>query len=74
MAARLAEAGHQDICLLERGKEWVPGDFPDQFGGLLKNLCRPGNPLGLFYYQLNKEIDVLRGCGLGGTSLINANK
>ncbi len=73
VAARLAEAGHQDICLLERGKEWVPGDFPDQFGGLLKNLRRPGNPLGLFDYQLNKEIDVLRGCGLGGTSLINAN-
>jgi len=27
LAARLAERGKR-VCLLERGREWAPGDFP----------------------------------------------
>ena len=27
-AARLAASGHE-VCILERGKEWIPGEFPD---------------------------------------------
>ncbi len=76
MAARLAQAGVPQICVLERGKEWLPGDFPDSLGELADNLRLsnlPANRLGLFDYMLNSEIDVLRGNGLGGTSLINAN-
>lgn len=32
-----------------------------------------GSPTALFDYRVNPEIDILMGCGLGGTSLINAN-
>ena len=36
-AARLAESG-QPVCLLERGREWQPGDFPDTLKGLSGNV------------------------------------
>ena len=29
-ASRCARAG-QSVCVLERGKEWLPGDFPETF-------------------------------------------
>ena len=29
-ASRCARAG-QAVCVLERGKEWVPGEFPETF-------------------------------------------
>ena len=32
-----------------------------------------GNALGLADIRMYKEVDVVLGCGLGGTSLINAN-
>lgn len=69
-AARLAEAGHS-VCVFERGKEWQPGDFPDTLGELGGNFRRDARPLGLIDYQACKDIDVLKGNGLGGTSLIN---
>src|SRR6476659_11244576 len=68
-AARLAEAG-RPVCLLERGREWIPGEFPDTGKGLAAAVRRKSNPLGLFDYYLCKDIDVLKGSGLGGTSLI----
>lgn len=71
-AARLAERGHS-VCILERGKEWQPGDFPDTFGELSGNLRSKKNPLGLIDYYLCTDIDVLKGNGLGGTSLVNLN-
>ena len=71
-AARLAEKGHA-VCVLERGKEWHPGDFPDTFKELAGNLRSRKNPLGLIDYYLCTDIDVLKGNGLGGTSLVNLN-
>lgn len=71
-AARLAEAGHE-VCLLERGREWVPGEFPDSAGAFAKAVRRKGSPLGLFDLYLCNDIDVLKGNGLGGGSLINAS-
>ncbi|MEM7354576.1 MAG: GMC family oxidoreductase [Acidobacteriota bacterium] len=72
IAARLAEQGHS-VCLLERGKEWQPGDFPDSFKELAGNVRSKGNPLALIDYYLCDDIDVLKGNGLGGTSLLNLN-
>jgi len=72
----------QRICMLERGKEWIPGSFPDTFanvfGGARANLNGPTRgqvtkPLGLFNLMMNDEVNVLTGNGLGGGSLINAS-
>src|SRR5688500_10586656 len=78
MAARLARAG-QLVCVLERGRELQPGDYPDSPGGVLREiqLDTPAghffSPTGLYDFRVNDEINVFLGCGLGGTSLINAN-
>ena len=71
-AARLAERG-LPVCLLERGKEWHPGDFPDTLRGLGGAVRNKNQPLGYVDYYFCDGIDVLKGSGLGGTSLINAN-
>ena len=77
-ASRLARAGQQ-VCLLERGKEFLPGDFPDTELEAMEQLqldtCegKIGSPTGLYNIHVNKEQNVVVGCGLGGTSLINAN-
>ena len=71
-AARLAAAGYE-VCILERGREWGVGEFPDRLEQVIAQVRRDGNPLGLYDYRITRDIDVLIGCGLGGTSLINAN-
>ncbi len=74
LAARLARAG-RSLCVLERGKEWMPGDFPTTDMELSDAVRNPIlNPLGLidFNTPLRADLDVIAGCGLGGTSLINA--
>jgi len=71
-AARLAAAGHE-VCLLERGQEWIPGSFPDSARGIVQNLLGNKRPLGLYEYHSFSDINVFQGSGLGGTSLINAN-
>jgi cholesterol oxidase len=67
---------------LERGREWIPGTFPDTFQDAARQtrqkIFGPGkgdidNPLGLFHLKFNREINTLSGSGLGGTSLINAS-
>ncbi|QEG21112.1 GMC family oxidoreductase N-terminal domain-containing protein [Mariniblastus fucicola] len=84
MAAKLSQHLRDDqrICILERGKEWVPGTFPDTFANV-SNLSRANiagptrgqvtQPLGLFNVMFNDEVNVLSGSGLGGGSLINAS-
>jgi cholesterol oxidase len=71
VAARLARG--RSLCLLERGREWIPGTFPDEPDEVVRELRSALNPLGLYDYRLYDDVDVLIGCGLGGTSLINAN-
>ncbi|MEZ4361367.1 MAG: GMC family oxidoreductase [Kofleriaceae bacterium] len=77
-ASRLARAG-QRVVVLERGKEWRTGDFPQTplQGAAQMQVDDPdghdGSRTGLYDFRLNREVDVLVGCGLGGTSLINAN-
>lgn len=76
-AARLAraQAGGKSlsVCVLERGKEWPVGTFPDTFDGLLRNARSSANPLGLYELLNYNDIGVIKGSGLGGTSLVNAN-
>src|SRR3954469_24937418 len=80
-AARLAEAGAR-VVVLERGREFALGGakpFPETSAQIRDNVQIDGGPfsrhhrLGLYNFHLNRDLDVLVGCGLGGTSLINAN-
>ncbi|MBI3282332.1 MAG: GMC family oxidoreductase [Acidobacteria bacterium] len=77
-ASRMARAGRL-VCLLERGRELQPGEYPGneieaaaetQIDG---PLGRFGPAAGLYDFRVNNEIGVFQGCGLGGTSLVNAN-
>lgn len=75
-AARLATANldrKRSICILERGKERQPGDFPEQPLDVTRELRSDLNPLGLYELLTYPDISVIKGSGLGGTSLINAN-
>ena len=76
-ASRAARAG-QGVCLLERGREFQPGEYPDT---LARGACelqvdgadvQLGSPTGLYDFHMGQDINVFRGCGLGGTSLVNA--
>src|SRR5213593_2876596 len=77
-ASRLARAG-QSVCLLERGQELRPGEFPDTAGEAVREtqLDLPtghvGSRTSLYDIRVNDDINVFMGCGLGGTSLVNAN-
>ncbi|HEV8377068.1 MAG TPA: alpha/beta fold hydrolase [Candidatus Polarisedimenticolia bacterium] len=77
-ASRLARAG-QRVCVLERGREFQPGEYPDTEAEALHEMqvsgpgIRKGSPTGLYDFRLNRDINVFVGCGLGGTSLVNAN-
>jgi cholesterol oxidase len=77
-ASRLARAG-QDVCVLERGREFMPGEFPDTQVELVRETQTQtaaghvGSRTALVDVHLHRDMNVLVGCGLGGTSLINAN-
>jgi cholesterol oxidase len=81
LAARLAQAfwaGHgRDnrlrIVLLERGKEWLPGSFPDSLHEAVNEFYSSRRPLGLYDFRPQPQLGVMAGNGLGGTSLVNAN-
>lgn len=77
-ASRLSRMGYR-VAVLERGREFLPGDFPKtliesqrefqaSFGSK-----RIGSSTALFDLRAGRDVHVVVGCGLGGTSLINAN-
>ena len=77
-ATRLAQAGAK-VVVLERGREFEHGKFPSSGVDILQQ-CEfngrtlpGGQPPGLFDFRIGSDLNVLVGCGLGGTSLINAN-
>jgi cholesterol oxidase len=75
-AARLATANvspRPSVCVLERGREWPIGSFPDTLPEILRERRGPLNPLGLYDLLTFPDISVIKGNGLGGTSLVNAN-
>jgi len=79
-AARFARAGYR-VCILERGREYVPGEFPNQLSELAGQVRfrradwgnRVANPLGMFDINVGPEVAMLTGNALGGGSQINAN-
>ena len=78
-ASRLARAGQQ-VCILERGREFQPGDYPNRTPQALAEMqshtpdCpQIGSRTGLYDFHISPDINVFVGCGLGGTSLVNAN-
>jgi cholesterol oxidase len=85
-AARLAGRTRADgsplrVWVLERGREYLPGSFPETTeqlpshlrasGASLKRVT--GNAMGLFDLRIGGDMTVIAGNGLGGGSLINAN-
>ena len=76
-ASRLARAGRQ-VCILERGREFQPGEYPDTELEAMHQMqvdapnAHAGSRTGLYDMRVNDGITVFQGCGLGGTSLINA--
>jgi cholesterol oxidase len=77
MASRLARAGKK-VCLVERGAEKLPGEYPDSAVSAADDWQLHtaddfiGNEQGLYELHVDDDINVFKGCGLGGTSLINA--
>ena len=77
-ASRLSRAGRK-VCLLERGREIQPGEYPNTLLAATEELQvhdpdgHIGSRTGLFDLHVNAQQNVVVGCGLGGTSLINAN-
>ena len=77
-ASRMARAG-RSVCVLERGREFMAGDYPrTPFQGTENvqyntAVAQIGSPLALLEVHVNEDVNAVVGCGLGGTSLINAN-
>lgn len=78
MACRLAEAGWQ-VTVLERGVQRVSGEFPERLREVRANSQvrirggrRRGAETALFDVRVGRDVSVLQGAGVGGTSLINA--
>ncbi|EQC44861.1 GMC family oxidoreductase N-terminal domain-containing protein [Bacteriovorax sp. Seq25_V] len=77
VAQRMSEEyPNASICVLERGKEFNPGDFPKKITDMATAVRSSVNPNGLIDQTLGKDdegdLDIISANGLGGTSLINA--
>ena len=81
VAAACLAGTDRKVVVLERGREYAPGEFPVGLGEVPGHVRfhradgdEPiGYPDALFDIRIGKDMDVLVGSGLGGTSLINAN-
>ncbi|HTJ15090.1 MAG TPA: GMC family oxidoreductase [Dinghuibacter sp.] len=76
-ASRLSRAG-LTVGLLEKGKEFQPGQYPDDIAQACEEMQvhapdKPAVSNGLYEFHIGPDISVFKGCGLGGTSLVNAN-
>lgn len=69
------------VVMLERGREFAPGEFPESLGDLPGEVRFHrhedndffGDADALFDFRINKDVSVLIANGLGGGSLINGN-
>jgi hypothetical protein len=84
-AARLAGAMNSKgdkvtVCVLERGREYLPGMFPPHMSDLAGHVrfstdgatCPRGEREGLFDVRIGADVSAVVANGLGGGSLINA--
>ncbi|KAK3325424.1 hypothetical protein B0H66DRAFT_123518 [Apodospora peruviana] len=86
-ASRMARTG-QSVCVLERGREKWPGEYPSGLRDATSELHYSGNfapgftegklveggdPTGMYHLIFGKGQNCVVGNGLGGTSLMNAN-
>jgi cholesterol oxidase len=72
-ACRMAEQGLR-VCVLERGRRFSPGDFPDRPEQAPLALWHPVlNPGGILDLRLMRDLSVLTAAGVGGGSLVYAN-
>ena len=70
---RLVEKGYQ-VLMLEKGRRFGPGDFPETNWDLKHWLWRPEvGWRGLFKMTFLRHVTVLSGVGVGGGSLVYAN-
>ncbi|MBS0243205.1 MAG: GMC family oxidoreductase N-terminal domain-containing protein, partial [Proteobacteria bacterium] len=76
-ASRLARAGKR-VCVLERGREFLTGEFPSRFPELRSQMRVRGRSASfgpesaLYDVRLGEDMHVLVASGLGGGSLVNA--
>ena len=72
-ACRLAERGWR-VCVLERGRRFSPGDFPDRPEQAPRMFWHARhNPGGFFDLRIMRDVAVMTGAGVGGGSLVYAN-
>jgi cholesterol oxidase len=72
-ACRMAEQGLR-VCVLERGRRFGPGDFPDRPEQVPLALWHPIlNPGGMLDLRLMRDLSVITAAGVGGGSLVYAN-
>src|SRR5918997_1912474 len=72
-ACRLAEQGWR-VCVLERGRRFGPGDYPDRLAQFPRALWHPRhNPGGMFDIRIMRDVAIVTGAGVGGGSLVYAN-
>ena len=76
-ARKLSSEGWQ-VTVLERGSEYLPGDFPNDLGtaaaffGSATDGNVAGNASGIYELRTGEDVLGLVGNGLGGGSLVNA--
>jgi cholesterol oxidase len=69
----MAEQGLR-VCVLERGRQFAPGDFPDRPEQAPRAFWHPVlNPGGMLDLRLMKDLAVITAAGVGGGSLVYAN-
>ncbi len=72
-ACRLAERGWR-VCVLERGRRFGAGDYPDRLAQFPHALYHARhNPGGMFDVRIMRDVAVVTGAGVGGGSLVYAN-
>jgi cholesterol oxidase len=69
VAARLAPTAR--VLVVERGRWWRPGEFPESLRGLARSYRTARNPTGLWEMRLGRGTGVAFASAVGGSSPVN---